>query len=114
MVNRPQCFGTVCALGSAYRQQEWLEPCGNICQQVIVGNGEEFRQTGMQTLSCGGDIYNVGNTNEPAGTNLDLTALFVVFGVVVTLAAVFLVLFAIFAARSKRLEQDSPPLVSRQ
>ena len=99
MVNRPQCFGSVCALGSAYREREWLEPCGAICQQVIVGNGESFRQSGIQTMSCGGSIYNLADTNNQLPGQAPVPSwMIAVLSVVAALAILFLILFAVYVS----------------
>jgi hypothetical protein len=101
MVNRPQCFGNVCALGSAYRESEWLEDCGMICQQVIRAIGSDYAQNVNQVMSCGGDLFNLAEPNEPLvpanePTPAWLLGLFAALG---SLAVVMIVLFAVFYSR---------------
>jgi hypothetical protein len=100
MVNRPQCFGSFCALGSGYREAEWLEGCGNICQQTFVGNGDRFRQAGVQTLACNGDIYNFTTGNAPAQSIGSVEPWVIAVFVLAAVAAfIFLVLFAVYVSK---------------
>jgi hypothetical protein len=107
MVNRPQCFGSVCALGSAYRQEEWLESCGNVCQQALTGNGDKFQQAGVQVLACGGDIYNFSTDNKASVSEAPVDAwVIALLAIVATAAVVFLVLFAVYVSKKPKDQKD--------
>lgn len=107
MVNAPQCFGPVCALGAAYRIPDWTVPCGDICQQVIAGNGTAWQLSGEFQLTCNGSIYNVGQQNAPppgALTPQTLTWI-VVFAVLAALTVVFvLALLLVKLLRKKPIQ----------
>jgi hypothetical protein len=107
MVNRPQCFGTVCALGSAYREREWLDPCGEICQQVIVAVGSDYAQNVNQVMSCGGELWNLADQNEPVQTTPSATPAWLLglFAALGALAVIFAVLFAVFYSRRSAKEE---------
>jgi hypothetical protein len=72
-----------------------------ICQQVIRAIGSDYAQNVNQVMSCGGDLFNLAEPNEPLvpanePTPAWLLGLFAALG---SLAVVMIVLFAVFYSR---------------
>ena len=113
MINAPQCWGRVCPLGSGYRKAGWTQGCGMICSQLIAGSGRDFYQSGIQTMSCGGDVYPIpAATQTPAPVPANTTGWVVAIVAAGVTALVFLILFVVFYVKRKPQQQQPQQLQS--
>jgi hypothetical protein len=106
MVNAPQCWGRVCPLGSAYRKSIWTTGCGTICSQLIAGSGNDWYQSGRQTMACGGNVYNTQAPETAPVVTGDQTGWYIAIVFAGVVALLFLALFVVFYIRNKHLTEQ--------
>lgn len=99
MVTRPQCWGRVCSLGTAYRKNTWKQPCGAICQQLILGSGRDWLLAGKATIACNGSIYNTTSSAAAAAQPQDNNAWFIAMCIAIATTIAAVILFALAYTR---------------
>ena len=106
LVRNPPCTGEVCALGSAFRASTWNNDCGDICRQLVIGEGDNFTLNGVQTLACGGDVYNFTKSDSPTLEETEPWGWIAGTGVAALVAIVYFALFLVYRLVPHNVETE--------
>lgn len=102
LVRNPPCTGEICARGSAFRASTWNNDCGDICRSLVDVQGDDVTVNGVQQLACKGNVYNFTQPEAAAEVVEEWPWAWVgAFGALAAVAILFMVLFAVFFARSR-------------